>query len=233
MKFVKITGGVFRATRRGVNVYLWVQETEALVFDTGEPGFARPLARALDRCPLVRAILLTHCHYDHAGSAAALSKDLDVPVFASGDDAALLRQGAWRRNSVPSPTVLGHVLTRLVARRYPEHIDPIERLEPLASLNTALGVEIETLSLPGHCAGQVAYCLPLDRERRAWIVGDVIMTIAGLREPILYEDRAVGLASIRKLAGKVQPGDVICPGHGPELLVTRKVIDRLERLARG
>ncbi|MDX8350453.1 MBL fold metallo-hydrolase [Cognatiyoonia sp. IB215446] len=233
MKFVEIRDALFQATRRGVNVYLWDRGREALLFDTGEPAFARPLARALERASPVRAILLTHCHYDHAGSAATLSNHLSASVFASDDDAALLSQGKWRRDSVPSPTVLGHVLTRLVARRYPEHIAPVERIEALTMLKTELGIEIETLPLPGHCAGQVAYGLPIELERRAWIVGDVIMTIAGIREPILYEDRAVGLASIQKLARKVQPGDVVCPGHGPALDVTQEVIDKLQRLTQG
>lgn len=192
MRLVEVADGLFRAARRGINVYLLVKEHEAILFDTGDPSFAKALVSAVSPFPPVRAIFLTHCHYDHAGSAAELSESFQTDVFAQAEDAALLREGTWRRPSKPSPTVLGHLLTHLVANRYPDRIQAVQTVQTIDLAEERLARGINVTPLPGHCAGQVGYSVTLSFGQRAWIVGDVVMTIAGLREPILFEDRRLG-----------------------------------------
>lgn len=231
MRFIEIADSLLRASRGGINVYLWVRSDGSILFDTGEPDFDEALAKALSGFAPIQTLYLTHCHYDHAGSAARLAKLFGAPVVAHPDDAQLLREGRWRREGRPSPTLLGALLARLVASYYPDEIAPIPAIENLDPDAETLTHDIVLIALPGHCRGQVGYGVPLPGGRRAWIVGDVVMMVAGLREPILYEDRALGLSSIKTLARTVQHGDWICPGHGSPRMVTPRLIEELLRLS--
>ncbi len=233
MEFREIAPRLSRATRQGTNVYLVDQGTHSVLIDTGTPDFATPVLKALADHPPVRQILLTHAHYDHAGGAAALSRDLEAPVFAQPAEADLLRHGRWRRQVRPSPTVVGQILTRLVANRYPDRIAAISDIQPILDCAGIALTGVSLLALPGHSAGQLGFGIPQPSGRTAWLVGDVVMTMPRLSEPIPYEDRSLGLASIGALARAVALGDLICPGHGAPVEVTAKRLARLERLARG
>ncbi|MEO1680741.1 MAG: MBL fold metallo-hydrolase [Pseudomonadota bacterium] len=230
MRFVEVVDGLFRATRRGINLYLWMRPGETVLFDTGEPGFAEGIVAAVRPFPPVRTIFLTHCHFDHAGSAAQLARTFGADVHAHPADAELLRLGKWRRPSTPSPSLVGRAMTKFVASRYPDRLDPIEGILSITPGADFPFPEMQLIALPGHAAGQIGFGLTLPGDTRVWVVGDVVMTIGGMREPILYEDRSLGLASIQKLAGLLKPGDVICPGHGKPRTANRTVIQKLHRL---
>lgn len=57
------------------------------------------------------------------------------------------------------------------------------------------------------------------------------MTVLGIREPILYEDRGDGLTSISRLTDRLFDGDLLCPGHGGVLRVTPGARMRLKDLS--
>lgn len=208
MRFLEISDGLYCATRKVTNVYLITREDSSILIDTGEPSFAGPILKALEGFPPVGTILLTHAHYDHSGSAAELSRRLDAPALAHRMEVDLLETGAWRRSQTPSPSLFGYVLTHLVAKRFPDRVEPPDRLESIAEINDATLLDLKLIELPGHSEGQIGFGMKCADGSTAWIVGDVIMTSPGLREPILYEDRTVGLASIVRLAGDISPGDV-------------------------
>src|SRR5256886_13379937 len=75
---------------------------EAVVVDPGfEPEAVRALLAAAGKTPV--AVLLTHAHLDHAGTAGAFGGD-EVPVFCHPADAvAFTDPVAWRRDGFPNP----------------------------------------------------------------------------------------------------------------------------------
>lgn len=220
VRFREFAPSLYRASRRATNVYALIRDGETTLFDTGEPSFAPAILRALAPLPPLRQILLTHVHYDHVGSAARIAAETGAQVYAHPAEAELLAQGRWRRSCTASPTPLGRAMKRLVADRFPDHVDPVAT-HPIVTdkLDIAGGLRVTTL--PGHSAGQIGFGIPLPEDRTAWIVGDVIMNILGPREPILYEDRVQGLASIAKIAETVRGDDVVCLGHGAPLRNTQ------------
>jgi glyoxylase-like metal-dependent hydrolase (beta-lactamase superfamily II) len=98
--------------------------------------------------------------------------------------------------------------------------DPDKRVEPVVidqpltdgqMLPIAGGIEV--IHTPGHCAGHVAL---LWRPGRMLFVGDVAMNLAGLGDPIGFENLAQGRASQRKLAGL--SFDAAGFGHGTPIV---------------
>jgi glyoxylase-like metal-dependent hydrolase (beta-lactamase superfamily II) len=121
-------------------------------------------------------------------------------------------------------------MKRLIADGFPDRVDPVIA-DPVNDVKLDIAGGLRIIALPGHSAGQIGFGVPLGDGRTAWIVGDVIMNVLGPREPILYENRAEGLASIGRLAQTVNNSDFICPGHGSPIPVSPAVQSTLGTLS--
>jgi hydroxyacylglutathione hydrolase len=75
---------------------------QAVVVDPGfEPEAVHALLDAAGKTPA--AVLLTHAHLDHAGTAGVFAGD-GIPVFCHPADAlAFTDPVAWRRDGFPNP----------------------------------------------------------------------------------------------------------------------------------
>ncbi|PVU83035.1 MBL fold metallo-hydrolase [Cellulomonas sp. WB94] len=183
------------------------------------------------------AILLTHCHPDHAGAARELARAWGCAVwmhpaelpFATGDFAGmrafagpldrlvvlpLMRaMGTRRREAVLARSSLGEV-----ARTF----------EPGAEVPGLPGWEC--IPTPGHTPGHVSYFRPADR---VLISGDAVMTLKvntvpglllqqpGLSGPPWYTtwSQRAARESIRTLAGLAPT--VLAGGHGAPMTDAR------------
>lgn len=145
----------------------------ALLIDTGSPGDEGRILRAMAaqgvRESDVGAIVLTHAHGDHAGSAKVLREKLQVPVAVHPADAALLRSGTIRTESGRFGLVAvgwEAVLVRpLIPKQFPG-LEPDILLDvpstPTEAGLAALGFAPGTRALhtPGHSAGSITIGLP-------------------------------------------------------------------------
>ena len=152
------------------NAYL-VRGDRPIVVDTGAPGSARAILRALTAAGSgprdVSLILLTHGHADHFGSAAELRRLTGAPLAIHELDAGALRSG---RNPYLPPTRLrGRLLTPFLPHRAPP-IEPDLVFRGELDLG-AFGVAGRVIGTPGHTAGSVSVLLP----DGAAIVADLLM----------------------------------------------------------
>ena len=176
------------------------------------------------------AIVLTHAHPDHAGSARELAQAWRCPVhvhpdelpLATGDFAAMGRYAGPldRRLILPVMRAMGG--RRREAALSGSSLAGIVR--PLGPEGTIPGVEgWRWIHTPGHTPGHVAY----HRERDGIVIsGDAILTLEvnawsgllrqrqGLSGPPWYTtwDQAAATASIVTIAG-LEPS-VLAGGHG-------------------
>jgi glyoxylase-like metal-dependent hydrolase (beta-lactamase superfamily II) len=180
----EIAPGVYCLALRGVNVYLVQSGSSFVLIDTGWRDSA-PLIRTATESLFGQgshpdAILLTHPHADHVGSAVELGRGWDAPVYAHSRDLPLLSGDVLSQPEPPEP--LGRFMVRL-ARRLPWSV--LEKLATpeLAATARALpggegGVpglaDWECIPTPGHSPGHVAF---FRRDDRVLIVGDALLTV--------------------------------------------------------
>jgi hydroxyacylglutathione hydrolase len=165
--------------------------SEAVVIDPG--GDATSLRLEIARLGVtVAGILVTHTHYDHIGAVADLAQATGAPVHISGLEAPVLAR--------PSDYYPGHA------------ISPWEAEVLLAGDETIelAGISFETLQVPGHSPGHLAFYADL-----CLFSGDVLFAGSVGRTDLPMADWETLVESIRTLIERFPPETVVYSGHGP------------------
>ena len=125
-----------------------------IVVDTGSPGCAPSIARRIARLGGgVALIYVTHAHFDHYGSAAALRSLTGAPVAIHHADGEAMARGETPLGSVRGRGRLGKIvlpLAQAVLRPEPTRADLL--LEEGDDLRP-FGLDAAVLHTPGHTPG--------------------------------------------------------------------------------
>ena len=220
----QLSDGVYRLGSRWVNFYLVTDGDAVTVVDTGIGGYfpqIGPALQQLGRQPSdVKAIVLTHTHTDHIGTADKLVEMTSAPVFVHRAEAGIATGAAkpvipkgfignlWR------PTMLSlarhFVSNKGLAQKTVDEVTPFEDGDVLDVPGTP-----RVVYAPGHSAGHSALVL---EDRRVLFCGDALATLSvttGATGPTLHpfnENRARAIAELDAL--EALPADLLLPGHG-------------------
>ncbi len=176
-----------------------------------------------------KAMLITHGHVDHTGSAAYFSRTFGTPILCSPEELAHV-QGKEKHQVTP-----GQVLARVwrpKVFRWMLHVIKAKALqaEPATQAQPWTVEKLQSLPgkpgailLPGHTPGNVAILLP---DAGAIAVGDSFVSghpISSKHGPqmlhaMYHHDPAAALSSALHMESL--PANVILPGHGPALHMT-------------
>ncbi len=157
------------------NLYAVGTASRWVLVDTGLPGFAGSIRRRTEQRfgkSRPEAIILTHGHWDHAGSALELAKGWDVPVYAHPLEWPYL---TGKSDYAPKDPAVGGMIA-LMARFFPSSgYDLGEHVKPLPEYGAVPGMpEWRWIHTPGHTHGHVS----LFRERDGVLLaGDAITTV--------------------------------------------------------
>jgi glyoxylase-like metal-dependent hydrolase (beta-lactamase superfamily II) len=169
---------------------------EALIVDPGEE--APKLLRAIEALGVeLKAILLTHCHFDHVGAVAPVAKATGAPVYCPQLEVPILQD---IMAYVPWPG-FGPF----------ESWDPEETVAGGERLSLA-GFDIDVLFTPGHSPGHVTYAIEGETPP-ALFSGDVLFQSSIGRTDLPGGDHPTLLASIAGLLDRFSDDTVVHPGH--------------------
>ena len=212
----------------GCNAYLLSGPDGPTLVDTGLARQAEAIIGQLEEAGYalsdLRAIVLTHCHADHAGNVAELAERSGAQVLAHRDEVPFVEGKA----TLPSASRLMRILSWLserssILREQPMFKAPrgkVDRALVDGDVLDALG-GLRAVHAPGHTPGTL--CL-YHAERRTLFCGDALFNAnpltgrPGLRFPLPMATTDIDQAreSARMLSEMAV--DVLCPGHGKPIL---------------
>lgn len=130
MKIKKLQLGNFQT-----NAYIVSNDkNECIVIDPGSNG--KKITKYLESEELdVRAILLTHGHFDHIGAVDYLYHRKQCPIYIHQEDIVMLKDTNLNLSYFEEPLILE---------------SPVKAADEILEV---IGFEIHWLHLPGHCPG--------------------------------------------------------------------------------
>jgi glyoxylase-like metal-dependent hydrolase (beta-lactamase superfamily II) len=199
----------------GGNIYMLKVKNNFILIDTGLPRndsyifkYLGKFGRDPDALDLV---VLTHCHIDHTGSAAAVVEKSKAKVCAHVNELDHVEG----RKELPLPSVKG---LRKISASYSLRPGRYKAVRVEHQLeDTQMVGPLETIHLPGHTPGSIGLYY---EEYDMLFCGDAMTTFNDnlLGPPEEFEvDRKAAGESARKIA-ELAPL-YLCPGHGPVLKV--------------
>lgn len=236
----EVAPGLHRLKTAYVNAYfLGDPGGPWILVDTGMPFSAEQIKKAVDDLYGVQArpeaIVLTHGHFDHAGSLEELSRYWDVPVYAHPMEIPYLTGQSEYPPADPTVGGFGGQLSRFYTNK---PVNVSERIHQLPEDGTIPAMaEWKWLHTPGHTPGHIS----LFRESDSVLVaGDAIITMnmrdmgdfmsgkPELNPPPEYftPDWSASLRSIDKLAS-LRPS-ILATGHGEPLYYRGLELDLID-----
>jgi hydroxyacylglutathione hydrolase len=173
---------------------------QSVLIDPGDD--ADVLLAAIDATQTtLTAIWLTHAHLDHVGAIDAVRRRWDVPVYLHPDDLPLYR-----------------TVDRQAARFGLAMSLPPEPTQPLSEGDVMRcgALSFTVWHLPGHAPGHVAFV-----GHGYAFSGDCLFAGSIGRTDLPLADPAALLHSLDRLAS-LDPGTVVCAGHGPSTTIARE-----------
>lgn len=148
-----------------VHVYLIISEDGAALVDCGLPASLKTISKAIFAEGLelsaLRLIVITHAHYDHAGSAASLSEATGAEILCSMSETPHLKAGwtPFPGGLNPYARLVSALSARLMGKR--QQFSP---LEEAIGIDKPTGLERyglagRALPTPGHSRGSLSLIL--------------------------------------------------------------------------
>jgi glyoxylase-like metal-dependent hydrolase (beta-lactamase superfamily II) len=187
----------------GTNAYLlWEDGGNQAVLIDAPPDCAAEIEPVLEENGLtLRAIWLTHGHWDHMAGASELAGE-EVDVLGHSDDKMLFEQPAV----MSAFAMPGMEFSPVGITRWIEEGESLD----------LWGRKVSIFHCPGHCPGNVVFWVP---DEGICFVGDVIFSGSIGRSDLPGGDFALLERSIREKVYVLPGATKLLPGHGPDTSV--------------
>lgn len=182
----------------GTNCYLIKKENNVLIIDPG--ASAAKLLSYIDEDDRVKAILLTHGHFDHIQAVDKLQAHFHCPVYLNEKDEELARNE--KLNCLGNYSACLHCKTTSLK----EGLLKIENFE------------IQVLEAPGHTSGSV-----LLQIENYLFTGDVLFK-GSIGRTDLYSGNASEMKRSLQLFYSMNEDLILCPGHDETSILKNELL---------
>ena len=178
-------------------IILWESAAKTgVVVDPGDE--AGTISKRVKKLNLdIKAILLTHAHFDHVGAAAELQQQWGCPVLLHPGDDPLLE----------------HIGSQTASFGLP----PIQKPK-VEQLNGDLPLGITMVHTPGHSPGSSSF-LANSTKGRLVLSGDTLFCQGVGRTDFWGGDWENLADSVRAKLYTLDPDTIVLPGHGPQTTI--------------
>lgn len=176
--------GVHLVSHAHVNCYLIEDENGVTLVDAGLPSMWSMIAEALERIGRrpgeVRALLLTHAHFDHVGFAGRAHREWRIPVHVhEGDKPLAAHPYHYRPQRNRVLYVLRHPRSwPLLGRMVAAGALTVRGVQEVSALETGVALSVPGAPVarhtPGHTDGHCILELP---GRSTVLSGDALVTL--------------------------------------------------------
>lgn len=206
---------VKRISLTNVSAFLVYRPGEAILIDSGNSGSEVKIIRIMEKAGLdpgmLKLLILTHVHFDHAGSAGKLKELTGCKIMVHQTEAERLQAGF---TGIPNGTrwkaKLLVALGRTVARRIGKFPGTAPDLLVQDSLDLReFGFPGNVIHTPGHTHGSMVVLM----EGGELIAGDTLFGVEGKQHfPPFAEDLPALVNSWQYI--RTLPVTTIYPAHG-------------------
>ncbi|CAM5724591.1 MBL fold metallo-hydrolase [Streptomyces coeruleorubidus] len=223
----QVADGTYLVHGSDTNWVILAEGDAVTLVDTGYPGDRERLLASLAEVgsspEAVAAVLITHAHNDHLGSAEYLRATYGTPVYLHAAEAPHARREFLHQVSIGTvlkngwrPGVLPWAVHAL--RSGGTTHNPVTAPEPFPAGPLDLPGRPVPVHTPGHTDGHCAYHLP---GTGVLVSGDALVSghptspVEGpqLLPDMFHHERPRAVASLDVLAEL--EGELLLPGHGP------------------
>lgn len=178
------------------NCYLLINEEtkETVIVDPGDNA-QKIIQKVRENQGMVKAILLTHGHFDHILAAKQVSSEFAVKIYASESEIKLIED-----MDMNCSVEFGSPFTLQVS----------EGLKDGQILNL-LGTNIEVIYTPGHTKGSVCYYI---KEEKILLSGDTLFFESVGRTDLPTGSSMQIITSVLKRLYTLPDDVMVYPGHG-------------------
>jgi len=180
----------------GQNIYVYYNEEtrEGVIIDASD-SLETVKHLVVDNALKIKAVLLTHGHFDHIFRAKEICKFIDAPLYAHEDEAALLQSPEMNRSDYRG--------LNITARP--------DKLFRDGDVFDVGGVSLKVIHTPGHTAGGVCY---YDAANGVIFTGDTLFRETIGRTDMPTGDHATLVKSINEKLFILPDEVTVYPGHG-------------------
>jgi len=206
---------IYRLGLTNVAAYLIYRPGEAILVDSGNKGSEEKILKILKGLGLeddmLKLLILTHVHFDHAGSAQRLKELTSCKIMVHQSEEARLREGF---TPIPAGTRWKAKLLVWVGRIFVRRIGSFPGAE--ADLLVDESFDLEEFGFPGkviHTPGHTHGSMVVLMDGGELIGGDTIFGLEGKQHfPPFAEDLSALLRSWKRIRD-MQPA-ILYPAHG-------------------